>query len=367
MSGERAPLPPPRAPSFTIRSAFRVSFSQASLIGRGIFASVYRARRIIDGDVAAADANTDPSGRVAIKTIVFDDASKFGESAKKRAYYTEADAFNRILMLASAALPSSLVTCYETGIATYPRTAFSAGYIVLEELPPVTLERVVQARAAEGLSMSVAEVLHCLDQVLRAVFTLHAFGIAHRDIKAANITYDVQAGSCKLFDLGLSFKTRVPVDCTAGCPAKERAFDWVGTPLYMPAEVVNGTHTHDPFAADMWAIGNLLVEMVTGKPWFNNVRNLTDLRHMLNVTQPDATRIAGIAAEPVYTVMAAVTLRYNAAERTNISTLQRFVSENAARRPWSATSTSSMLTLQLDDCGCPDCMDVVEPPSVSVL
>jgi mitogen-activated protein kinase kinase kinase 4 len=99
-------------------------------------------------------------------------------------------------------------------------------------------------------------------QLLEAVHVLHEHGIVHRDIKGANI-FLTSDGNLKLGDFGCCVKLKNHTTM----PGELSAF--VGTPAYMAPEVftktVMGGHGR---AADIWSVGCVVVEMVTGKrPW----------------------------------------------------------------------------------------------------
>ncbi len=84
---------------------------------------------------------------------------------------------------------------------------------------------------------------------------LHAAGIVHRDLKPANIF--VEEGIVKVGDYGLS-KTITEVD-------RDHSVS-VGTCHYMAPEIRTGRYDKP---VDIYAIGVILYEMITGKPPFH--------------------------------------------------------------------------------------------------
>jgi hypothetical protein len=104
----------------------------------------------------------------------------------------------------------------------------------------------------------------------RGVSYLHDQGIVHRDLKPANVF--IENGHLKVGDYGLSRRVSVSQggDMTQG----------VGTPNYMAPEIKNGNYTQ---SIDVYALGVILFEMLTGHPPFDGqtpaevmMKHLTD-------------------------------------------------------------------------------------------
>ena len=113
-------------------------------------------------------------------------------------------------------------------------------------------------RLASG-PLPLPEVLAILGQVASGLAHAHAAGVVHRDLKPANIMVGPD-GLVRILDFGLAFpgsadgltSTRVTADGQT-----------LGTVPYMAPEQVRG-ETVDP-AADIWALGVTLYEMLTGQ------------------------------------------------------------------------------------------------------
>ena len=93
-----------------------------------------------------------------------------------------------------------------------------------------------------------AAVRYYAASVILALTHLHDHGFIYRDLKPENVLLD-SSGHLKVCDLGLAKQ--------AG-----RAFSVVGTPQYLPPEVLRGDGA--TFASDWWALGVLIFEMTTG-------------------------------------------------------------------------------------------------------
>lgn len=109
-------------------------------------------------------------------------------------------------------------------------------------------------------------------QVLQGVAYLHQQGTVHRDIKGANIL-TTKDGLAKLADFGVA--TRVT-------NLGEQSV--VGTPNWMAPEVIelNGAST----ASDIWSLGCTIIELLTGKPPYHNLRQMPALFAIVNDDHP---------------------------------------------------------------------------------
>uniref|UniRef100_A0A0D9XHU7 Protein kinase domain-containing protein n=1 Tax=Leersia perrieri TaxID=77586 RepID=A0A0D9XHU7_9ORYZ len=124
-----------------------------------------------------------------------------------------------------------------------------------------------------GSPFSEAETRALMRQLLAGVRAMHAAGMAHRDIKPGNILVGAGCG-LKICDLGMA--------TTAPPPYEEFM---VGTLWYNSPEQLTGRGQYDAKAADMWALGCVMVELLTGGPVFTSetaeehLDELTDLRN----------------------------------------------------------------------------------------
>lgn len=118
-----------------------------------------------------------------------------------------------------------------------------------------------------GPTLAPAERVRALSAVARALGFAHSKGVVHRDVKSTNILVD-PSGRPKVADLGLAralAETRLTQTGVL-----------LGTPGAMAPEQLEGRPAGPP--ADVWALGALLHEALTGRSPFEGARTLLALR-----------------------------------------------------------------------------------------
>ncbi len=145
-------------------------------------------------------------------------------------------------------------------------------YLILEYVSGKNLHQQIQAR--EG-KLSVADALHVISSVLKALVYAHAQGMIHRDIKPENILL-TPGRQVKVSDFGLALH---------GADVRlTREGEMVGTPLYMAPELLLGEEADH--RADLFAVGAIFYEALTGYPPFRGDNFVTIISQILHTPVP---------------------------------------------------------------------------------
>jgi hypothetical protein len=132
----------------------------------------------------------------------------------------------------------------------------------------------LKSRLVRG-PLPVAEAVDIAVQIARGLDKAHQAGIIHRDIKPANVMITTD-GLVKIVDFGIAKL----LDHTG----PTRTGTTLGTVAYMAPEQIQGRATDR--RVDLWAIGVVLYEMLTGRPPFGGEREMAILRNILDETPP---------------------------------------------------------------------------------
>lgn len=217
-------------------------------LGEGAMGTVYRAM--------------DPliERTVAIKTISLD----LSETARR----LFEDHFLREAKSAGRLSHPNIVTIYDVGETE------RFAYIAMEYLDGPSLRDILHEHGPLPLELALDTAMQMADALAFA----HDHGIVHRDIKPPNVIVVGKRGTVKLTDFGIAHLTN---------HGETHAGTLVGSPRYMSPEQVQG-HPIDG-RADIFSLGAVLFEMLTGRPPFGG----DDLHGILfRIVNEPAPRVA---------------------------------------------------------------------------
>jgi WD40 repeat protein/tRNA A-37 threonylcarbamoyl transferase component Bud32 len=209
-------------------------------LGRGGMGVVYKARQV--------KANR----LVALKMIL---AQAHASVAEKVRFQIEAEAVARLQH-------PHIVPLYEVGEHD------GLPFFTLEFCEGGSLDRKL-----EGQPLAAREAAALLEQLARAMHYAHSRGVVHRDLKPANVLLTAD-GTPKITDFGLAKQLDA-----AGPVSQSGAI--VGTPEYMAPEQAEGRGRDISGATDVWALGVLLYELLTGRRPFHGADTFATLRQVL--------------------------------------------------------------------------------------
>ena len=148
-------------------------------------------------------------------------------------------------------------------------------YMVMEYVAGETLQSRLKRLNASGRYLSLREALKYTLDICNAAGYAHQRGMIHRDIKPANVMLDVH-GNAILMDFGIARMVSGQQHTATGAV--------LGTALYMAPEQIQGLH---PDArADIYAIGVMLFEALSGHPPFEADSAMTLMMMHLNDPVP---------------------------------------------------------------------------------
>ena len=234
-----------------------------ALLGAGGMGEVYRAR------------DTRLDREVAIKVLP---ASLSSDSSLKQRLEREAKAVSKLSH-------PHICTLYDIGHQD------GVDFLVMEYLDGETLEQ----RLIKG-PLPPDQALRYAAQIADALAKAHKLGITHRDLKPANVM--LTKSGAKLMDFGLAKQSSVAPLAAA---LTEMTMDQakltsegmiVGTFQYMAPEQLEGKEADG--RTDIFAFGELIYEMVTGKPAFSGKSRASLIAAILTTDPPSLTQLQPI-------------------------------------------------------------------------
>lgn len=210
-------------------------YELVSLIGKGAFGSVFRARHTVT------------SQWVAFKLLAQETLSSAESTAR----------LVREARVASNLGHPGIVRVQDCGT-----TPSGDAFLVMDLVPGRSLDALVQP----GEPWPMPRALDVVRQILDALQAAHARGIVHRDVKPANVLVVHESGRDRvvLVDFGIC-KLRTTEDRTITTPGTA-----MGTPGFMAPEQLTNARDADA-RADVYAVGVIAFRLFTGE-WASDVK-----------------------------------------------------------------------------------------------
>jgi WD40 repeat protein len=255
--GYAATLPPaPAAATLSLAEAAAVpehvsvpGYEIIEELGRGGMGVVYKARQ--------TGLNRD----VALKMILAGGHASAGDMAR---FKSEAEAVAKLQH-------PKVVQVYEVG------EAGGLPYFSLEFCPGGSLQR-----RLGGMPLPPKQAAELIETLAQAVHAAHQAGVIHRDLKPGNVL--LAAGDIpKVTDFGLAKQ----IDSGTGRTATGAI---LGTPSYMAPEQASASKEIGP-AADTYALGAILYELLTGRPPFKAATPLDTVLQVVSAEPVPPTRL----------------------------------------------------------------------------
>jgi tetratricopeptide (TPR) repeat protein/tRNA A-37 threonylcarbamoyl transferase component Bud32 len=220
------------------------------VLGRGGMGVVYKARQVKLNRL------------VALKMVL---AGAHAGPPQLTRFATEAEAVARLQH-------PNIVQIYEVGEHD------GLPYLSLEYIDGISLSQKIA-----GNPQPPREAAELVEQLARAMAIAHERGIIHRDLKPANVML-TKDGMPKISDFGLA--KRLEDDS-----ALTRAGTLMGTPSYMSPEQARGDLNQIGPLADLYSLGAVLYELLTGRPPFAGPTMLETLSQVRNQEPVPPTRL----------------------------------------------------------------------------
>jgi tetratricopeptide (TPR) repeat protein len=168
----------------------------------------------------------------------------------------------------------------------YGETDEGQPFIVMELVSGQTLGDVLA-----GPGLSIARSVEVVCQTAEALSEAHRCGVVHRDIKPSNVVVDEQ-GEVKVLDFGLAKQLHEDgaggPDAATLLSARTRSDVVIGTPLYLSPEQARGSKVDG--RSDLFALGALLYECLTGRPAFSGSNVIEIGAQVLHFDPPPPSR-----------------------------------------------------------------------------
>ena len=143
--------------------------------------------------------------------------------------------------------------------------------------------KLIEGRSLAGFRGTPREAARLAAAVARAVHHAHQRGVIHRDLKPGNILLDAE-GQPHVTDFGIAKQMQADSHAT-------QTGSIMGTPAYMPPEQASAKRDEVTTLADVYSLGAVLYELLTGRPPFRGDTALDTLVQVLEKEPESPARL----------------------------------------------------------------------------
>jgi len=203
-------------------------------------------------------------------------------------FLTSTDHHYRARFIREARAVSALSHPNIAMVHDYGETSTGQPFIVMEYVKGKSLSDLLD----EGLTLTRS--VEIVSAIAEALGEAHQLGIVHRDIKPSNVLVN-ERGQAKVLDFGLVKhlfeppSSEVDLDAKTIYSTQTRSDVIVGTPLYLSPEQATGKSIDG--RSDLFALGALLYECMTGQSAFSGGSVLEIGAQIIHVTPPPPSKI----------------------------------------------------------------------------
>jgi serine/threonine protein kinase len=144
-----------------------------------------------------------------------------------------------------------------------------------------------------GSGMTESRARRIIGEVAAALAAAHARGLVHRDIKPANIMVEAESDRAVVLDFGISAILAKGAGATQGAKLTQTG-TYLGTPTYMSPEQATGEEVKEK--SDVYSLGCVAFEMLTGKPPFQGQTLMVMAAHVKDQPMPMSSARPGVDA-----------------------------------------------------------------------
>jgi len=181
-------------------------------------------------------------------------------------------------------------------VVDYGQTPEGITFIVMEYIKGITLERMI----SEQFPLHQDRIVDLMVQILAALTEAHGLGILHRDLKPENILVQqlrTHGELAKVLDFGIA---KLMEEQTAAGTGLTNQGMVCGTPEYMSPEQARGQKLDQ--RSDLYAVGVILYQMLTGRPPFESSSAVEVLHKHLSEDPIPPSQLLGMSPTPLEAV-----------------------------------------------------------------